>query len=61
MAKQGSKRVEIIGKDEKQQIMAVLGGTMSGDFLPVQLVYKVLSSLIQISKWLGHTTMLDYV
>ena len=40
MAKEGSKRVEIIGKDDKRQITAVLRGTMSGDFLPVQLVYK---------------------
>ena len=40
MAKEGSKRVEIIGKNDKRQITAVLEGTMSGDFLPVQLVYK---------------------
>jgi len=40
IAKEGSKHVEIIGKDDKRQITVVLGGTMSGDFLPVQLVYK---------------------
>ena len=45
MAKEGSKRVEIIGKDDKCQITAVLGGTMSGDFLPVQLVYKGTTNL----------------
>ena len=40
MEKQGSKRVEIIGKDDKHQITAVLAGTMAGDFLPIQLVYQ---------------------
>ena len=32
------KRVEIIGKDDKCQITAAFGASMSGDFLPVQLV-----------------------
>ena len=40
MEKQGEKRVEIIGKDDKRQITAVLAGTLSGEFLPVQLVYQ---------------------
>lgn len=40
MEKQGAKRVEIIGKDDKRQITAVLAGTLNGDFLPVQLVYQ---------------------
>jgi len=39
--KEGSKRVEPAGKDDKLQITAVLAGTMNGDFLPVQLVYGV--------------------
>ena len=29
------KKVEIIGKDEKRQITAVFGASLSGDFLPV--------------------------
>ena len=37
---EGSKCVEIIGKDDKRQTTAVLAGTLNGDFLPVQLVYK---------------------
>lgn len=37
MAKEGSKRVEIAGIDDKRQITAVFGGTMAGDFLPSQL------------------------
>ena len=35
----GTKRVEIIGKDDKRQLTAVLGCSMSGDFLPPQLIY----------------------
>ena len=40
MAKEGSKRVEIMGVDDKRQITAVFGGTATGDFLPPQLIYK---------------------
>ena len=40
MAKEGSKRVEICGIDDKRQITAVFGVTMTGDFLPVQLIYQ---------------------
>jgi len=31
MAKEGSKSVEIIGKDDKRQITAIFGGMMSGE------------------------------
>ena len=44
MAKEGSKRVEIAGIDDKRQITAVFGGTMAGDFLPPQLIYQGKSS-----------------
>ena len=40
MAKEGSKRVEIIGIDDKRQITAVFGGTLAGDFVLPQLIYK---------------------
>ena len=40
MAQEGAKRVEIDGKDDKRQITAVFGCSMSGDFLPPQLVYQ---------------------
>ena len=36
----GTKRVEIIGKNDKRQLTAVLGCSMSGDFLPPQLIYQ---------------------
>ena len=31
MAEEGSKRVEITGKDDKRQLTAVFAGTMSGE------------------------------
>ena len=40
MEKEGSKRVEIVAADDKRQITAVLAGTLSGEFLPPQLIYK---------------------
>ena len=40
MAKEGSKRVEISGIDDKRQITGVYGCNMDGDFLPIQLVYQ---------------------
>ena len=36
----GTKRVKIIGKDDKRQLTAVLGCSMSGDFLQPQLIYQ---------------------
>ena len=38
MAKEGSKRVDIVGIDDKRQITAVFGCTMDGDFLPPQII-----------------------
>ena len=40
MALEGSKRVEIAGIDDKCQITAVFAGTMSGESLPPQIIYK---------------------
>ncbi len=40
MEKRGSKRVEISAQDDKRQITAVFACTLSGAFLPVQLIYK---------------------
>ena len=36
---EGSKRVEIIGKD-KRQLTAVFNGTLDRDFLPFQIIYQ---------------------
>ena len=40
MEAEGSKRVAIAGIDDKRQITAVLSITMSGDFLPPQIIHK---------------------
>ena len=40
MAKQGVKKVEIVGISDKRQIMAVFAGTLSGTFSPPQIIYK---------------------
>ena len=39
----GAKRDEVEGVDDKRQITAVFGGSLTGDFLPIQLVYEGLT------------------
>ena len=39
LAKEGSKRVEIAGAEDKRQITAVFAATKSGKFLPPQVIY----------------------
>ena len=40
MAKEGSKRVELASLDDKRQITATFAATVSGHFLPMQLLYQ---------------------
>ena len=40
MERQGEKRVEMVGINDKRQITAVFCGTMLGEFLPIQLIYQ---------------------
>lgn len=40
MAQKGSKRVEVVGLTDKRQITAVFGASLTGDFLPVQVIYQ---------------------
>ena len=40
MEQRGAKRVEMIGVNDKRQITAVFCGTLFGDFLPIQVIYK---------------------
>ena len=40
MEEEGAKRVEMDGKDNKRQITAVFGCSLTGDFLPLQLIYQ---------------------
>ena len=37
---EGAKRVEMIGKDDKRQLTAVFACSLSGDFLPIHMVYQ---------------------
>ena len=75
METEGTKRIEVAGKDDKRQITAVFGASMEGDFLPVQLVYqgKTTRCLPQVefpaswhityseNHWSNENTMKDYI
>ena len=39
-ATEGLKRIELIEQDDKRQITATFAGTVSGDFLSMELVYE---------------------
>jgi len=39
MEKRGTKRVEIAAKDDKRQITALFACTLTGKFLPIQMIY----------------------
>ena len=41
MEKEGSKRIQIVGIDDKRQLTAVFAGSLAGDFLAPQLIYQV--------------------
>ena len=40
MEQKGVKRVEVAGQNDKRQVTAVLCGTIQGDLLPLQIIYK---------------------
>ena len=75
MAKEGSRRVEIVGTGDKRQINAVFSGTLAGDFLPPQLIYQGKTTkclpLVEFPQdwhvtysenhWANETTMVNYV
>ena len=75
MEKEGAKRVEITAVDDKRQITAVFAGSLTGDFLPPQLIYKGTTcrclSTVQFPQdwhvtfshnhWANEETMMDYV
>ena len=72
---EGAKRVELAGKDDKRQITAVFGGSISGYLLPIQLIYqgKITRCLPQVefpsdwhisyseNHWCNEKTMTDYI
>ena len=39
MTEKGSKQVRVLGSDDKRQITALLAATLSGEFLPLQIIY----------------------
>ena len=75
MERQGEKRVEMVGSNDKRQITAVFCGTMLGEFLPVQLIYKGKTDRFHPkfsfpldwhithspNHWSTECTMLDYI
>ena len=76
LEKEGTKRVEIVGIDDKRQITAIFAGNMIGEFLPPQIIYKgktkaCLPSTIKFPKgwnvtfsqnhWANETTMQAYI
>ena len=73
MEKEGSKRVEIAGIDNKR-LTAVFAGTLVGDFLPPQLIYKGKTQSLPLvefpsnwyvmhtgNHWSNETIMVDYL
>ena len=75
MATEGSKRIELIGQDDKRQITATFAGTLTGQFLPIQLVYEGKTTKchpsIEFPKgwhvthttnhWCNEETMIEYI
>ena len=75
MAKQGAKKVEIVGVSNKRQITAVFAGTLSGTFLPPQIIYKGKTKAylpdvafpndwhitFSHNHWANETTVKDYI
>ena len=75
MEKEGAKRVEIKGLDDKRQITAVFGSTLTGEFLPMHLVYQGRTTQCHPNStfpddwnithsdnhWSNETTMINYI
>jgi len=75
IATEGSKRVELIGQDDKRQITATFACALSGDFLPIQLLYEGKTSKCHpvvsfpeewhvthtADHWCNEDTMIDYI
>ena len=56
MDREGSRRVEIKGVNDKRQITAVFCGSATGDFLPIQLIYKGKTARVVILFSIFHLT-----
>ena len=75
MEEEGSKRIELIGKDDKRQLTVLFAGSLSGDLLPIQIIYQGKSSrclpkfnfpdkwhvTYTVNHWANENTMEDYI
>ena len=75
MEEEGSKRIELIGKDDKRQITVLFAGSLSGELLPIQIIYQGKSSkclpkfnfpnrwhvTYTPNHWANESTMEDYI
>jgi len=75
LEQEGARRVEVVGLTDKRLITAVFCGSLLGDFLPVQIIYKGKTSRChpryafpagwQVTHspnhWSTETTMIEYV
>ena len=72
MEKEGTKRIELAGKEDKRQLKAVLAGSMSSDFFPPQIIYQGKTNrglpyvefpavTYSANHWCNEITMKDYV
>lgn len=76
MEKKGSKRVQVIGAEDKRQITAVFAGTITGEFLSPQLIYQGTTTqylpsvkfqqvgmqhIYSANHWSNETTMVQYI
>ena len=75
MEERGVKGVELLGANDKRQITAIFCGSLLGDFLPLQIIYKGKTTRCQPSydflsdwnitcspnHWSTEETMLEYI
>ena len=75
MDKLGSSRVEVTGVNDKRLITAIFCGSLTGDFLPIQVIYKGKTTRFHPhyefpsdwhvthspKHWSNEDTMLDYI
>ena len=60
MAAEESRRVEVAGLGDKRQITATFADTLSGAFLPMQLLYQgkqIIAMPVHFSRWLPYPSL----
>ena len=75
MEEEGSKRIELIGKDDKRRLTVPFAGSLNGNLLPIQIIYQEKSSrclpkfnfpdkwhvTYTANHWANENTMEDYI